>query len=65
MISNYYNFLVYCNKRKTFCKGYQRLKKDRFRGYIDQHSYVKSLRQIHRAALELELDYFDILHMRL
>ncbi|WP_222984515.1 hypothetical protein [Flagellimonas meishanensis] len=64
-VSNYIKFFMYCSKRRAFCKGYHRLKKDKFRGYIDQHNYVRSLRSIHRAALELELDYFDILHMRL
>ncbi|MEZ4808918.1 MAG: hypothetical protein R2819_01045 [Allomuricauda sp.] len=65
LASDYINFWIYCNKRKSFCKGYHRLKKDRFRGYIDQNSYVRSLRKIHRAAIELDLDYFDILHLRL
>ncbi len=63
--SNYIDLLKYYKKRKSFCKGYQRLKKDRGRGYINQHDYVRSLRKIHRAAIELELEYFDILYMRL
>ncbi|SNZ00524.1 hypothetical protein SAMN06265377_2348 [Flagellimonas pacifica] len=62
--SNYIDFLKYCKKRRSFCKGYQRLKKDRSRGDINQFDYVKSLRKIHRAAIELELEYFDILYMR-
>ncbi|NAY90565.1 hypothetical protein GTQ34_01425 [Muricauda sp. JGD-17] len=64
-VSKYIKFFIYCNKRRSFCKGYQRLKKEKFLGYIDQHNYIKSLRKIHRSALELELDYFDILHMRM
>ncbi len=63
--SNYIEFLRYCKKRRSFCRGYHRLKRDKFRGAIDQYNYVKSLRKIHKSAIELELDYFDILHMRL
>lgn len=63
--SKYIEFIRYCKKRKSFCKGYHRLKRDRFRGTIDQYSYIKSLRKIHTSVIELELDYFDILHMRL
>ncbi|PWL38469.1 hypothetical protein DKG77_09395 [Flagellimonas aquimarina] len=62
---NYIEFLRYCKKKKSFCKGYHRLKRDRFKGVIDQYNYLKSLRKIQRSAIELELDYFDILHMRL
>ncbi|WP_136468114.1 hypothetical protein [Flagellimonas onchidii] len=63
--SNYIDLLKYYKKRKSFCKGYERLKRDRLKGYITQHDYVKSLRKIHSAAIELELDYFDVLYMRM
>jgi len=57
--------MIYCKKRKSFCKGYRRLKENRLRGYIDHKDYVRSLRKIYNATIELELDYFDIRHMRL
>lgn len=62
--SHYFDFLVYCKKRRSFCKGYHRLKKLWYNGDIGYSDYVRSLGQIHKAAIELELDYFDILHMR-
>ncbi|SHG22548.1 hypothetical protein [Flagellimonas flava] len=62
--SQYIDFLVYCKKRRSFCKGYHRLKKLWYNGEIAYSDYVQSLRKIRRAAIELELDYFDILHMR-
>ncbi|MEM8999230.1 MAG: hypothetical protein AAGB24_03115 [Bacteroidota bacterium] len=40
------------------------MKKLRDKKQIDYHNYVRSLRSIHKSAIELELDYFDILHMR-
>ncbi|MEM9649204.1 MAG: hypothetical protein AAF969_12045 [Bacteroidota bacterium] len=62
--SQYIDFLVYCNKRRSFCRGYHRLKKLWYNGEIGHSDYVQSLRKIRREAIELELDYFDILHMR-
>nr|WP_299389168.1 hypothetical protein [Allomuricauda sp.] len=62
--SHYIDFLVYCKKRRSFCKGYNRLKKLLHNGQIGYAEYVKSIRKIHRQAIELELHYFDILHMR-
>lgn len=62
--SRYIDFLMYCKKRRSFCKGYHRLKKLLYNGEIGYADYVRSLRKIHKAAIELELDYFDILYMR-
>ncbi|WP_431121906.1 hypothetical protein [Flagellimonas flava] len=62
--SHYIDFLVYCKKRKSFCKGYHRLKKLWYDGKIGYNEYVRSLGKIQRSAIELELDYFDILYMR-
>ncbi len=63
--SNYINFLKYCKKRKSFCKGYHHLKEAWFNGHIGYSDYVRSLSKIQKSAIELELHYFDILHMRL
>ncbi|WP_421809676.1 hypothetical protein [Flagellimonas sp.] len=63
--TDYINFLIYCKKKRSFCKGYHRLKENKLKGYINQREYVKSLRNIYNAVIELELDYFDIRHMRL
>ncbi|WP_420322960.1 hypothetical protein [Flagellimonas sp.] len=62
--TNYINFLIYCKKRKSFCKGYHQLKKALYDGHIGYNDYVRSLKKIHRDAIELELRYFDILYMR-
>ncbi|MDC6362974.1 MULTISPECIES: hypothetical protein [Flavobacteriaceae] len=64
-VLDYINFFVYCKKKKTFCKGYRRLRENKVKGYINQREYAKSLRNIYNAVIELELDYFDIRHMRL
>ncbi len=62
--TDYINFLIYCKKRKSFCKGYHQSKKAWLNGQIGYNDYVRALRKIHNAALELELRYFDILYMR-
>ncbi|MFD2098224.1 hypothetical protein [Flagellimonas iocasae] len=41
------------------------MKENKLKGSIDQKDYVRSLRKIYNATIELELDYFDIRHMRL
>ncbi|MEM1338974.1 MAG: hypothetical protein AAF634_02060 [Bacteroidota bacterium] len=63
--ARYIDFFVYCNKRKAFCKSYNRLKKLRYKGAIEPNDYVKKLKSIHHSALELEIQYFHVLPMRL
>ncbi len=63
--TKYLSFITYCNKRKQFCQEYQQAKHHFFNGEIDPKEYFKRLKGIQQAAIELELRYFDILHMRL
>jgi hypothetical protein len=62
--SKYIDFIAYCNKRKTFCKDYQKAKAKLFKGDLHIDDYFRKLRSIQKSAIELELEYFDILHMR-
>ncbi len=62
--SKYLDFIAYCNKRKSFSKDYQNAKARLFNGDLHIDDYFKSLRRIQKAAIELELQYFDVLHMR-
>lgn len=63
--SRYLGFLSYCKQRKLFCKAYQRLKDKKALGEITQQDYFKQLKTLHHSVIELEIEYFDILHMRL
>ncbi len=62
--SKYLDFIAYCSKRKTFSKDYQNAKEKLFQGDLHIDEYFRKLRNIQKAAIELELQYFDVLHMR-
>lgn len=62
--SKYLDYIAYCNKRKHFCKDYRNAKIRLFKGDLHLEDYFKILHNIKRAAIELELEYFDVLHMR-
>ncbi|MGD1945487.1 MAG: hypothetical protein ACFB0A_04265 [Croceivirga sp.] len=62
--SQYFDFIAYCKKRKIFSKDYQNAKESLFNGDLHLEDYFIKLRKIKNAAIELELQYFDILHMR-
>lgn len=59
------DFVAYCNKRKLCSKEYQNAKIELYNVEINLKEYFQKLRGIQEAALELEIEYFDILHMRL
>ena len=61
----YIDFIAYCNKRKAFCKDYQHAKAQLFNGELHIDDYFKYIKSIQQAAIELELQYFDVLHMRI
>lgn len=61
----YMDFVAYCNKRKLCSKEYRNAKIELYNGEINLKEYFKKLRSIQEVALELEIEYFDILHMRL
>ncbi len=63
--SKYLDFLTYCNQRRLFSKNYKQLRNRKLIGEIGQNDYIKSLRKLHNSVIELEIQYFDILHMRL
>ncbi len=63
--SKYLDFFSYCKQRRLFCKSYQVLKDRRVLGEITQADYFKQLKELHYHVIELEIEYFDILHMRL
>lgn len=63
--SKYLDFLSYCRQRRLFSRNYQNLRLMKQSGEIAQNEYVKALRKLHNRVIELELQYFDILHMRL
>ncbi len=62
--TKYINFIAYCNKRKVCCKDYRNAKTKLFNGDLSQHEYLKKLWSIRKSAIELEIKYFDVLHMR-
>ena len=63
--NKYIDFIAYCNKRKTFSRDYQNAKAKLFKGDLHIDDYFRKLRNIQQAAIELELEYFDVLHMRM
>jgi len=63
--SKYLDFLSYCKQRRLFSKSYQQLRQLKHQGGIEQKDYTKALRSLHNNVIELEIQYFDILHMRL
>lgn len=63
--SKYLDFLSYCRQRRLFSRNYQNLRLMKQSGEIAQNEYVQALRKLHNRVIELELQYFDILHMRL
>lgn len=54
----------YYRKRKSICEKYRDLRKKLISGCLDRAHYLRSLRKLHHDAIELELDYFDILYLR-
>ncbi len=62
--SKYLDFLSYCKQRRLCSKDYHRLKAMKALGEIGPKDYFKALRKLHETVIELELQYFDILHMR-
>lgn len=63
--AEYLDFVAYCNKRKLYSKDYRNAKIELYKGEINLKAYFQKLKDIQKAALELEIEYFDILHMRL
>lgn len=63
--SKYLDFLSYCKQRRLFSKSYQHLRQLKHQEGIEQKDYNKALRSLHNSVIELEIQYFDILHMRL
>ena len=63
--SKYLEFLAYCKQRRLYSKSYQNLREMKQMGEISYHEYVNSLRKLRDNVIELEIQYFDILHMRL
>ncbi|MEM8927204.1 MAG: hypothetical protein AAGC45_03290 [Bacteroidota bacterium] len=63
--NKYIDFIAYCNKRKNFSKDYQNAKAKLFKGDLHIDDYLRKLHHIQQAAIELELKYFDVLHMRM
>ncbi|GMN04750.1 hypothetical protein MTsPCn5_01380 [Croceitalea sp. MTPC5] len=63
--SKYLDFFNYCKQRRLFCKSYHKLKAMKALGEIGQTDYVKALRNLQHGVIELEIRYFDILHMRI
>lgn len=63
--SKYLDFLSYCKQRRLFSKSYQHLRQLKYQEGIEQKDYNKALRSLHNSVIELEIQYFDILHMRL
>ncbi|MEC7262831.1 MAG: hypothetical protein VXW38_03760 [Bacteroidota bacterium] len=55
----------YYKKRKYICNRYRNLRKNKILGYLEKGHYKQSLIQLRNAAIELELEYFDILYLRL
>ncbi len=62
--SKYLDFLSYCKQRKTLSKAYHRLKDKKLLGEITDTAYLTKLKVLHHSVIELEIQYFDILHMR-
>ena len=62
--AKYIDFIAYCNKRKSFSKAYADAKRRLYEGELLVEDYFSQLRKIQQDAIELELQYFDILHMR-
>ena len=63
--NKYIDFIAYCNKRKTFSRDYKNAKAKLFKGDLHIDDYFRKLHNIQQAAIELELEYFDVLHMRM
>lgn len=63
--NKYIDFIAYCHKRKNFSRDYQNAKAKLFNGDLHIDDYFRKLHNIKQAAIELELEYFDVLHMRI
>lgn len=63
--SKYLSFLSYCKQRRVFSRDYHQLQNLKQVGILSQQEYVKALRKLRESVIELEIKYFDILHMRL
>lgn len=63
--SKYLDFFSYCKQRRLFSKDYKHLRHLKRLGAVGEKEYVNSLRMLHNSVIELEIQYFDILHMRL
>ncbi|TXJ91070.1 hypothetical protein [Flagellimonas pelagia] len=58
-------FYAYYRKKKSICSRYRNLRKNKVLGYLEKGHYKRSLQHLRNAAIELELEYFDILYLRL
>lgn len=63
--SKYLDFLSYCKQRRLFSRSYQHLRQLKQHGEMSQNEYTKSLHTLRNSVIELEIQYFDVLHMRL
>jgi len=61
----YISFLAYCKKRKVLSNEYLRTKRALLHGDLLPMEYIKKLRHIQQAVIELEIKYFDVVRMRL